>query len=103
MPPQADLSAARREADAVNAQLAAARAAANSSAGGFQAQLDAAAAAAERDAASIAGLEARLEDTQRRLVAEQARSAEQVRMEWCIQSDDCENILWAGLSWLERR
>jgi hypothetical protein len=78
MPTQADLSAARQEAGGLQAQLAAAHAAANSSTGAFQAQLDAAAAAAERDAASIAGLEARLEDTQRQLAAEQAHSSEQV-------------------------
>jgi hypothetical protein len=76
---QADLAAARQEMDSLRTQLGAARYNATSGAEGFRAQLDAAAAAAERDAASIAGLESRLEDTQRQLAAERARSAEQVR------------------------
>lgn len=77
---QADLTAARQETDSLRTQLGAARDNAMSGAEGFQAQLDAAAAAAERDAASIAGLESRLEDTQRQLATEQARSTEQVHL-----------------------
>ena len=74
------MTAARQEADSLRTQLGAARDDATSGAEGFRAQLDAAAAAAERDAASIAGLESRLEDTQRQLAAERARSAEQVHL-----------------------
>ena len=82
---QADLSAARQEVVSLKTQLETARGDASSGAEGFRAQLDAAAAAAERDAASIAGLESRLEDTQRQLAAERARSAEQVHVVDCMQ------------------
>ena len=77
---QADLIAARQEADSLKTQLGSARDNASSGAEGFRTQLDAAAAAAERDAASIAGLESRLEATQQQLATERACSAEQVHL-----------------------
>lgn len=89
LPQEAELSATWQDAGAAKAQLAAARSDSSTAAGDFQTRLDAVGAAAERDVALIAALEARLEDTRRRLAAEQARSAEQVGLlilRECVQA-----------------